>query len=266
MPPRKELHYFDRSLDYPSPSFLASDNLKERLNNQKPHNILFRQKLEEELTLQVSSSDENRKWYLNYFLGTYSDEWYKSLFEEGKGKIKGEITPAYSILSKKDIGHIHTLFPNLKIILILRDSVKRAWSQARFYMTRNKFDVESNLDEIKKFIDSDIQVTRGDYISILENWSSVFSKENLFIGFYDEVSSEKEAFISKICKFLEIENIYLDKSNLLDKKVNVSIKIEMPKEIEKYLVAKYLDDMKYLSDLFGSYPKRWFEKYELMLG
>jgi len=265
MPPRKELHYFDRSLDYPSPSFLASDNLKERLNDQKPHNILFRQKLEEELSRQVSSSDENREWYLNYFLGTYSDAWYQSLFEQGKGKIKGEITPAYSILNKKDIEHIHTLFPNLKIILILRDPIERAWSQARFYMTRNKFEVDSNLDEIKKFIDSDIQVTRGDYVSILRNWSSVFSEEKLFIGFYDEVSNTTEEFVVKICKFLEIENIYLNKSQLLNKKVNVSIKIEMPKEIEKYLVTKYLDDMKYLSDLFASYPKRWFEKYENIL-
>ena len=262
MPPRKELHYFDRNLLYPSPSFLASDKLKDRLNGQEAHNVLFREKLEQELSSQLKSSDENRKWYLNYFLNTYSDKWYKSLFEQGRGKIKGEITPAYSILNKKDIEHIHTLFPNLKIILILRDPVERAWSQARFYMTRNKFNVDSNLTEIRKFIDSDIQETRGDYLSILENWSFIFSEENLFIGFYDEVSSEKEAFISKICKFLEIENTYLDKSHLVNKKVNVSIKIEMHKEIEKYLVEKYINDLKKLSNIFSGYPSKWLQKYE----
>lgn len=264
MPPSKELHYFDRKLEYPSPSFLASDKIEERLNGQETHNKIFRVNLKEKLVPLINSDDNAKKnWYLNYFMHShYNDEWYRSLFTQGQGKIKGEITPAYSILKREDIQHIYTLFPKLKVILILRDPIERAWSQTRFYITRNKFNVDSDLNEIKKFIDSDMQVARGDYLSILENWSSVFSKENLFIGFYDEVSHEKEEFIAKICKFLEIKNSYVDKSNILNKKVNVSIKIEMPKEIENYLIEKYLDDIRYLSDLFGGYPSEWLKKYE----
>ena len=257
MPPRKELHYFDRSLRYPSPSFLATDKLSDRLTNKEPNNMLFRNKLLTELGMIIDRKQGNIEWYSKYFLGTYNDEWYKSLFEEGKEKVSGEITPAYSILNKEDIAHIKTLFPELKIILILRNPIERAWSQARFYMTRNLFDINKDIDKLKEFIDSDIQTTRGDYLSIINNWSSVFSKEDFFIGFYDEIEEDNKKFISKICDFLKIEKDSIMQKDILNKKVNVSIELEIPDEIEKYLIEKYYNDIEKLSISFEKYPTKW---------
>ena len=42
VPPRKELHYFDRLPEYPTPSYLASKNLIYRLFGQEQHNKQFR--------------------------------------------------------------------------------------------------------------------------------------------------------------------------------------------------------------------------------
>ena len=259
MPPRKELHYFDRSLTYPSPSFLATDKLSDRLNSNEPHNKLFQNKLSSELGTRVDNSQKDIEWYSNYFLGTYSDKWYKSLFKEGDGKIKGEITPAYSILKKEDIEHLKELFPALKVILILRNPIDRAWSQARFYMTRNSFNIDSDIDELKKFIDSEIQTTRGDYLNMIKSWSSVFSEKNFFIGFYDELIEDKERFIIKICDFLEIESSRIIKSDLLNKKINVSIEIDMNSEIKKYLIDKYYEEIEALCDMFDTYPQKWID-------
>ena len=259
MPPRKELHYFDRDLSYPSPSFLATDKLSDRLISKEPNNILFRNKLSTELGIKIDSKQKNIEWYSKYFLGTYNDEWYKSLFKEGKGKVSGEITPAYSILNKEDILHIKTLFPELKIILILRNPIERAWSQARFYMTRNLFDINKDIDKLKEFINSDIQTTRGDYLRIIDNWSSVFSKENFFIGFYDEIEEDNKKFVSKICDFLEIEKNSIMEKDIVNKKINISIELEIPNEIEKYLIDKYYDEIEQLSIIFKKYPTKWLE-------
>lgn len=256
MPPRKELHYFDRDIYYPSPSFLYSDSLVDRLNGPESHNILFREKIIEEMPPQISSNDTERtKWFVKYFFSYYDDNWYSSLFEEGRGKLRGEITPSYSILNKKDISGIRNLFPSLKIILVLRNPIDRAWSQARFYMTRNKFDIKSETNRIKEFIDSPLQTSRSDYIRMLENWSSCFPKEQIFIGFYDEIVSDSKMFITKVCDYLGIDSNLLIQSNMLHKKTNVSLELEMPEEIKEYLGVKYRKEVEYLGENFGNNPK-----------
>ena len=256
MPPRKELHYFDRNISYPSPSFLFSESLEERLNGQEAHNLLFREKVISEMPPQIVSKDiNNTQWYIKYFFSNYNDQWYSSLFEEGRGKLRGEITPSYSILNKKDICHIRTLFPSLKIILVLRNPVERAWSQVRFNITLNQFDIDSNTDKIKEFIDSPLQSSRGNYIQILENWTSCFPKEQIFIGFYDQIVNDSSSFIVKVCDFLGIDSHVLIDSKTLHKKLNVSLDLQMPNEIKEYLHVKYYEEIEYLTARFRSNPE-----------
>ena len=114
MPPRKELHYFDRDLSYPSPSFLHSDLFETRLNGSGEHNVLFRKKMISEIPPSIVDNIQDMQWKIKYFFSNYSDEWYRSLFEQGKGKLRGEITPSYSILNENDIERIKKLFPSLK--------------------------------------------------------------------------------------------------------------------------------------------------------
>ena len=93
MPPRKELHYFDRSLNYPSPSYLVSQYLINRLLGKEHYNKQFRKILISELGGAIYKKDWERfRWSLRYCLGTYNDDWYLSLFKLGEGKLKGEIT------------------------------------------------------------------------------------------------------------------------------------------------------------------------------
>ena len=43
LPPNKELHYFDRNIKYPSPSFLHDSSFWKRLIGREAHNRQFRQ-------------------------------------------------------------------------------------------------------------------------------------------------------------------------------------------------------------------------------
>lgn len=54
LPPRKELHYFDRDIRYPAPSFLHDNLLEVRLTSQEPHNKMFRLLMAKELNYEVS--------------------------------------------------------------------------------------------------------------------------------------------------------------------------------------------------------------------
>ncbi len=263
MPPRKELHYFDRSLKYISPSYLATDNYQERKKGLEKHNVLFRKKMNNELELARRSG--NKKvvdWFENYFCKDISDDWYQSLFIQGGNKKKGEITPSYSILTIEDIKHIKGLFPDLKLIFLLRDPIERAWSQLRFLIKTGRFSSSISIEEIKSFIDSDFQTSRGDYLGILSRWQSVFLPSQFFIAYYDEVVESPKALLSRLFNFLSLNP---DKSSFLSlhKKSNVSPTIEIPNEIKEYLISKYYDEIERLISLSHSiYPVKWLNKYK----
>jgi Sulfotransferase family len=265
MPPRKELHYFDRSTAYPSSNDLASEKLADRLFGRQDYNKGFVNRLVRGVSRGIiERSWANIRWTTRYFLGTYNDDWYRSLFKSGTGKVKGEITPSYSILSLKDVNHIREMFPELKVILILRNPIDRAWSHVRFDWIRLAFDGPGQLDKIKKFIDDPDQSLRSDYVRTLEIWRSCFPKQQIFVGFYEDVIEKPEEVLRNICQFLDV-SVFSD-VQVLNKRVNVSRAHDMPKEIRLYLAEKYNGELRQLNDLFGGPCKTWLEENEKILG
>lgn len=111
--------------------------------------------------------------------GTYNDAWYASLFKAGEGKIKGEITPSYSVLNPSDVEKIHKLIPDVKIIFIIRNPIDRTWSHLRFH--NNRFNIKGlpTLKELQKFVDSPSVALKGDYIRTIKIWRNYFP-ENQF--------------------------------------------------------------------------------------
>jgi len=245
MPPRKELHYFDRDLSYPSPSFLATDSLFERFFSLAEHNVLFRKKAFMDIkNLLKSKRYSDVSWYCKYYFANYNDEWYSSLFDVNNSCIKGEVTPAYSILKREDIEHIKITFPDLKVILNLRNPIERAWSQVKFYKTRNIHNIKDEKDVLLSFIDSPLQTTRGDYLGIVRNWKEVFG-ENLSINLYDTILEDPQGYMKNIYKFLGVkDNIKL----FTTQRVNKSIDMEMPLYIKEHLESRYKEDIKILSE------------------
>jgi len=265
LPPKKELHYFDRHLNYPSPSLLATSNPIKRLFSKQPHNIEHKKAMKNDLKQALKLKDFTLlKWYLNYYFGYYNDNWYLSLFKARSNQIQGEITPSYSFLTREDIAKIKSLFPNLKIILMLRNPIDRAWSHIRFHIKRNLFDPNSNMEQIIKFIESPKQTLRGDYPTILKNWSDFFPAEQIHICFYDEVITAPENLAQNVYNFLDIEPNASDYSQLKNK-FNVSIKKEMPAKIAIYLAQKYIDDIVIINNRYHSYTDKWLAEARFLL-
>jgi len=237
MPPRKELHYFDRLLKYPSPSFLATSSVLKRFISRKEHDSLYRKKLVEEF--YQAYKEKNREkitWLIDYYLKNCNDRWYQKLFKYGSGYTKGEITPAYSILDIEDIRHIKRLFPEIRILLTLRNPIERAWSQVKFYVTRDIHKLSSkNEQALIDFLNSPRQTMRSDYIKIVNDWRAVFG-DNLHIGYYDEILENPNLYLKKIYNFLGISSEY---GVFLNKRINESLQLEIPKKISDFLHKKY---------------------------
>lgn len=254
LPPVKEMHYFDRSHSYPSSNYLSETLAIHRLKHKT---YLL------DATKKIASSIKQKKWnhtsfYLKWYFSNLSDEWYLSLFNNFDG-FTGEVTPNYSILSKEDIKRIHSIAPKVKLVLILRNPVHRAWSNYRDQNRRNRnFSIE-NIEEstIIEFMESEKQELLSDYIRTIDNFLSVFESNQILICFYDAIVDTPAILINEIVKFITNDASISLSHTTFTQLVNKSPKINCPPNIENYLKKKYYTQIKTLAESHGGYFSKW---------
>ena len=250
LPPIKELHYFDRNAAYPSPDYLEKTLLRERIFDKN-----YRSKAIRTVGGYLGSKEwKEARFYFKWYFSNYSDQWYLSLFRGFTG-FKGEITPSYSILKTADIESMYRISPEAKLIFLLRNPVERAWSQYRF-MTRKikNFDLKKTSNqEIIDFMESDLQVSRSAYLKTIKNFSSVFPKEQILIGFYDALQDKPEQLFTEIVQFITGKTDISTASLGLKKVVYQSKKMDCPAEIEAFLKSKYREPIEQLAEIYGGY-------------
>src|SRR5262245_55685523 len=106
LPPVKELHYFDTRRK-------GNSGIQKR----------WRQTM-------MSGRYILDPWHLKYLMGQENDEWYARLFHKAqqKGRLTGEITPAYATLDEAMFRRIRAINGNIKLVFVMRDPIDRAWS------------------------------------------------------------------------------------------------------------------------------------------
>jgi hypothetical protein len=139
---------------------------------------------------------------------------YEKQFDTDK-LIVGEKTPSYNYLQFA-IDRIYTYNPNIKLILILREPISRAFSQYNMtlsFMKKSLNDVSDEqiiadfekeegvqLSEIQE--NGNYYIARGKYDEILMHIFSKFKRENIYIGIAEEIKENKQTYYNDIFKFL----------------------------------------------------------------
>ncbi len=262
MPPIKELHFFDEAEAGNKQNILYKLFVENKFNRKRKDNLI------EGCIRSIRNTNiEELRWCIKYSLLSHRFEAkylqrYDHLFSSAQNIITGEITPAYSILSKTSISIIKEFYPDLRIILILRDPVERAWSQLRMGIKKKGKDYYTH-QRILNFIHQDN--LRGNYPGIIQNWTNFF-QENLLILFYDELLSDPQEFLGKINNFLGLSPCPFQK---LGQRINVGIKAELSPVYRKLFIEKYMDDAADLADRFQNlpinYPLNWLQNYQEFL-
>ena len=260
IPPMKELHYFDRSTKYPSPNTFHKKYFFERMLY-----LIYWKTLRDRLVKPLFSGDfSDIRWKLHYFFGKVGDAWYRKLFSKGAGLICGEITPAYSMLDEEDISKMFFINEDLKIILILRDPVTRGWSHFKHSNKRllKDYKYDLDLDRVKSFLKNERQTRRSDYEKIIEKYRKFAKEGNFMICFYDELQTNPQRLVSNVAKFLGSRHENISENCQFGKRANASkIKLDIPEEIQNFLIEYYRPKVKQLSLQYGSYFKIWHDRY-----
>ncbi len=126
-------------------------------------------------------------------IGSYADE-----FAPGAGRVVGEITPRYANMAPSRVKIVRRLLPDVRLILLLRNPIDRAWSHAVMKLGRERgLPIDQVPDaEIVEHLTGPVSRACGDYPTILDTWLSYFDAEQLLVGFYDDISAApKDLFV-----------------------------------------------------------------------
>lgn len=260
LPPEKEIHYFDRNPKYSTPNFLHPDQPILRFFGKEMWNGIYRNKCKD-VFKDHRKNPEIFRWYLKYLYLPCSDDWYASLFEQGRSKIRGEITPAYSVLDAQDVQHVRDLMPDCKIIFILRNPIERAWSQFRFLVRMGRMNPDASFDEFKTWVDSPDQKDRSAYLDTIDKWTGAFSSAQVLTCFYDDIVAQPQNLLRSTLEFLGAKSDDTTIGAILQRgRVNVSPEIDIPDEFKKYLLEVYASDLVRLSDRLGGPATTWLDE------
>jgi len=205
--------------------------------------------------------------FFNYNARHHDLDWYRGHFEGSDSnehiKARGEISPNYAVMRKREIEWARQLFPELRVILVVRHPVNRMWSALRRHWTYSYLpdvaDVGKDLPAMLSYADRRLNDAFGDYRTIYRNWRAVFGDALLMVRF-ERLQRQHDAVIRRILDFLQVESdlAFLDddKSVLNQSKADV----HMPPYFRYYLSRRYIDRTEKFNNLTGGAADEWLDE------
>jgi len=164
--------------------------------------------------------------------------WYESQFDCCSDRIKGEFSTSY--LYNKDVAkRIYINYPEAKIIVSLRDPVKRAFSNyLNDIMAGNISKNESFNDAINarsEYID------QGYYYDQICEYLNYFSKDRIHIILFEDIRDDPQVVVRDLFEFLCVPMIDISDENISTKKNESRIPVNVELEKLMYNVAQMLN-------------------------
>lgn len=173
---------------------------------------------------------------------------YLDVFDEKEpGKLYGEITPFYLLAPVERIQEFRHHTPAVRLFAILRDPVERDWSSIRMVAAqRGLLDDPKGLRRLAR--SKTIRI-RGDYVSSLRKWLSVFPLEQLLVLPYELLKRDRAEFLAALCAHLGVPAEPL--ADHPDAAVFEGPKAELPDDIRAQLTDRHRGVVAALRDLCG---------------
>lgn len=191
---------------------------------------------------------------------------YAALFRHKGNLLSGDISPPYAALSDEVVVQVARLLPNVRVLLLVRDPVERAWSN--LCMGHRRGNVDSGLldDPIRfrSFFEEEKLDDRLFPTKIVERWSRCAPNVRFRHVLFDDISSEADRVRQEILLFLGA-NPDKDSGELpphYNRKANAA-KLVLSDAIKAILVEHFQDELRACADLFGGRAQDWMTRYEL---
>lgn len=175
----------------------------------------------------------------------------------------GEATPIYTWWNGS-LERIRQYNPDIKLIVLLRDPVERAWSHYRMDIRLKRDDIgfyEAIVQEQERCRRSlPLQdrerslVSRGFYAPQVRKLFSMFPRENLLFLRSENLSFSPGETLRNVCDFLDVSPHDFDVSERLN---SAPVREEMPAEAKAFLIDAYKFDAPDTRRLLGWEQGDW---------
>lgn len=144
---------------------------------------------------------------LNYFSDLYPEhnfEWYQSQFgKKDDGLLKGEFSVTY-LAHPEAPARIKKHFPAARLIAIVRNPVKRAFSN--YLHSIRKGDISPSLS-FSEYIKDEDNLAPGRYHEYLKNFYSVFPKEQILVIVLEDFLKDIPAGMRQIYQHIGVKDV-----------------------------------------------------------
>jgi hypothetical protein len=203
-------------------------------------------------------------WYLQFFRDSPPRRIRKTLRhlvkyrELYRPRIRGEATASYAVIDGDLIEEIAILNPQIKVIVLIRDPVERAWSHAKKDLGRRRNRTVSEIPdaEFEAFFKAPYQRKLARYAEIVDNWSACLAKGNVFTGRFDDIAGRPEALLDEVFRFLGIRSDLRYTCRAARRSVNRTEAAGVPERHRRFLEDWLKPELEELQARFGlSWPQ-----------
>ncbi len=195
---------------------------------------------------------------------------YLAFFAPSEGQLLGEATPIYTYW-QPSIERIYQYNPSTKLIVILRDPVKRAFSHWEMEVSRQydryKFPVVIRDGRVRVTNNKGSMygchrifsyVERGFYAPQVERLFEYFPRDQVLFLDNDQLRNEQRGVLDRICEFLGVLpfSTYPENENILPTRKQTGLG-KIADEDKQYLADLYRGDTAKTAELTGLDVSHW---------
>lgn len=243
VPPVKEVHFFDARF---APKWCAKYE-REMLED-------FQRRVAD-LTLETCGDPAAQQvlhaMLLRFRMIANPAEYVRFMSWGAQGKrILFEATPDYSMLDRKGFDAMRRIYPDVRLIFLMRNPADRFWSSLTFNKTHNPaFDIDAMFDKL--IMREDFRLL-GDYGRTLREARAVFGVDRVHVEFYERLFSQPS--VDRLCAYSGIT----PRPANFQRRSNASASITMPPPRRAQAVAALGQVYREIAEVFhGNLPESW---------
>jgi hypothetical protein len=190
---------------------------------------------------------------------------YAAVFDEAGARLRGEITPAYSILPVEKIRYIRQVMPSVRLIFLMRNPIERAWSHAVMTLvtqSARRFEDVSPAEFLDHFR-SDANQSRGDYEAILDRWTSVFPRQQIMLGYFEDITLRPIGLLRDVCRHIGLRDDLDFEQFPYRQKVYAGPGLALPPQYAQFLRVLYSPKIDRLKKRLGARAWGWLDSMQV---
>jgi len=138
-------------------------------------------------------------------------EWYSRQFPGADRAVAvGEATPNY-VFSAEAMGRIAKVLPSVRLIIMLRNPIDRAYSHYWHDRTRGKIDVPFAAVIERECAGAETEtayIDRGRYLDQLDRVFRLFPRNAVLVSTFEELAQDPESVYATMCRFIGVSDEY----------------------------------------------------------